>query len=153
MTVSEVAAITYAVLTGGVVIFQLALALGVPWGSYAMGGAFPGRFPPVMRAIAIGQAVSLGVLAAVVLTRSGLVLRSWEGTSQWSIWIVVPFCALSVVLNSISPSADRARSTRFGRLPLVMIWSVIIGRRSQYHSAQDEPGGRAARECCQLARA
>lgn len=29
-----------------VAAFQLALALGAPWGEMAMGGKFTGRFPP-----------------------------------------------------------------------------------------------------------
>lgn len=39
----------------GVAAFQLALALGAPWGTYVMGGTFPGSFPPAMRAAARRQ--------------------------------------------------------------------------------------------------
>ena len=39
------AAILFAAVTVGVIAFQFALALGAPWGAYAMGGAFPGRYP------------------------------------------------------------------------------------------------------------
>ena len=107
--VTGMAAVIYLIATGGVVTFQLALALGVPWGSYAMGGAFPGRFPAAMRAAAIGQAVLLVLMAAVVLSRTGFVLADWAAASEWSIWIVVAFGAVSVVLNAITPSTVERR--------------------------------------------
>lgn len=105
MRVARVAAIIFAVLTAGVVGFQLALALGAPWGSYAMGGASPGVYPPAMRAAAVVQAVLLTVIALVVLSRSGLALARWFRVSKWAIWVVVAFSALSVLLNVITPSA------------------------------------------------
>ncbi|MSP57207.1 MAG: hypothetical protein EXR69_16670, partial [Myxococcales bacterium] len=54
-----VAAIAYALATALVVGFQVALALGAPWGELAMGGAFPGRFPPAMRVAAVVQGALL----------------------------------------------------------------------------------------------
>jgi hypothetical protein len=70
--VPAMAAVICLVLTLVVVAFQFALALGAPWGSYAMGGAFPGRFPPAMRLAAVAQAILLGLMAAVVLVASSL---------------------------------------------------------------------------------
>ena len=48
MKITQVAAILYAIISFGIVVFQLALAAGAPWGAYAMGGAFPGQFPPAL---------------------------------------------------------------------------------------------------------
>lgn len=109
MTLSTIAAILYAVASAGVVLFQFALALGAPWGAYAMGGAFPGRFPPAMRVAAVVQAVLLALMAGVVLARAGLALPGWDVASAWLIWGVVAFCAVAVVLNSISRSAGERR--------------------------------------------
>ena len=47
--IRRTAAILYAVLSAGVVAFQIALAAGAPWGAYAMGGAVPGQLPPALR--------------------------------------------------------------------------------------------------------
>ncbi len=105
MKVTRVAATLFTIITAGVVLFQLALALGVPWGSYAMGGVFPGVFPPLMRFAALMQAALLVVTALVVLSRSGMVLRRWFRPSKWAIWFVVGLGVISVVLNSITPSA------------------------------------------------
>ena len=102
---SRVAAITYAIITSIVVAFQLGLAAGAPWGAYAMGGAFPGQYPPALRIAALIQAALLAGMAAVVLARAGLVLSGWGRVSRWLVWIVVAFAALSFVLNLITPSA------------------------------------------------
>lgn len=103
------AAIVFAVVTAAVIGFQVALALGAPWGAYAMGGSTPGRFPPTMRALALGQAVVLAILAAIVLSAAGLLLPTLAETFPWSIWLVVAFSAISVFLNAISRSSAERR--------------------------------------------
>ena len=105
MTITRVAAILYAIVSSGVVAFQIALAAGAPWGAYAMGGAFPGQFPPELRVAAVIQAALLVGLAAVVLARAGLILPGWSRVSRWLIWVVVAFAVVSLILNLITPSA------------------------------------------------
>ena len=105
MRMARAAAILFTIVTGGVVLFQLSLAFGAPLGSYAMGGAFPGLFPPPMRFAAFMQAALLVVTELVVLSRSGMLLRRWFRQSKWAIWLVVVMGLISVVLNSITPSA------------------------------------------------
>lgn len=87
-----------------VMLFQLALAAGVPWGAYAMGGAFPGAFPPPMRVAALVQAVLLAAVGAVVLARAGLALPRWSRASRGLVWMVVAFLGVGVILNLITPS-------------------------------------------------
>jgi hypothetical protein len=100
----QLAARIFAVLIGLVVAFQLALALGAPWGAYAMGGAFPGAFPPALRAAAVVQGGVLVLVALVVLSRAGLVLPRWRGVARGLVWAVVGLLAIAVVLNLITPS-------------------------------------------------
>jgi hypothetical protein len=107
--VTTPAAIAYAGATTGVIVFQVALALGAPWGSYAMGGAVPGRFPPAMRLAALVQAALLGALVVVVLSGAGLVLPALSDAFPWSIWVAVAVASISVVMNAISPSAGERR--------------------------------------------
>jgi hypothetical protein len=101
----RIAGIVYAVLIAVVVVFQIALALGAPWGSYAMGGAYPGQFPPTMRVAALIQAGILLGFAGIVLARAGIALLAWERVSRWLVWVVVAFSVLSLALNLITPSA------------------------------------------------
>ena len=106
MNIKRYSAILYAIISALVIAFQIALAAGAPWGAYAMGGAFPGQFPPSMRIGAGVQAIILAGLAGVVLARAGVALGGWSRASRWLIWVVVAFSTLSLVLNLITPSTD-----------------------------------------------
>ena len=125
MTMKRVAAIIYAIVSLGVIAFQIALAAGAPWGAYAMGGAFPGQFPPALRIAAIIQAVLLAGLAAIILARAGLILHRWSRMSRWLAWIVVAFAAVSLVLNLITPSAGE-RAIWAPTALLLLISSTLV---------------------------
>jgi hypothetical protein len=109
MPLQSWAAVVFAIVTAGVVAFQFALAAGAPWGAYAMGGAFPGRFPPPMRVAAAIQGVVLGLVALVVLATAGVIDIPLVTSLPWLIWAVVAVMALGVVLNAISRSAGERR--------------------------------------------
>ena len=123
MTITTIAALLYTVITAGVVLFQMALAVGAPWGAYAMGGAFPGRFPPAMRVAAVVQAFLLALLAGVVLARAGLALPGWASVATWLIWFVVAFAVVATILNLITPSAGERRL--WAPVALVMLASSL----------------------------
>ena len=105
----QIAASLFALVIAGAVAFQLALAAGAPWGAYAMGGAFSGRFPPRMRVAAIVQAMVLTVLAVIVVSHAGLAGASVAEAAPWLVWLAVAVSAASLVLNAISPSAGERR--------------------------------------------
>jgi hypothetical protein len=111
---ASLAARVFAAIAGLVCLFQLALALGAPWGRFAMGGAFPGTFPPVMRVAAIVQIAVLVGVALVVLSRADLVLPRWRAAARWLVWIVVALLAVGVTLNLITPSSGER-----------MIWAPV----------------------------
>jgi hypothetical protein len=125
MKKERLAAIIYGIISLGVIAFQIALALGAPWGTYAMGGAFPGQFPPELRVAAVVQSVILALLALVVLARAGVALPKWSWTARWLIWVVVVFSAISFVLNVITPSADE-RAIWMPVALIMLICSVIV---------------------------
>jgi len=106
MNIATLSALAFAAVAAGAIGFQLALALGAPWGAYAMGGRFPGRFPQPMRVAAVVQAAVIALLAAVVLARAGLAPGPM---ASWAIWVVVGFSGLSLAMNAISPSAGERR--------------------------------------------
>lgn len=106
---TTVAAVLFAVVTAGVIVFQIGLALGAPWGAYAMGGRYPGRYPAGMRVAAVVQAGALVVLAVIVLSTAGLVVPSLSEGFPWLVWLTVAFSAVSLVLNLITPSAGERR--------------------------------------------
>ena len=98
------AAYLFSVLIAFVVAFQLALALGAPWGEMAMDGKFPGRLPPRMRIAALVQTVVLVFIALIVLTRAGVILDEFSSLSKSVIWAVVVFSLIGAILNTITPS-------------------------------------------------
>jgi hypothetical protein len=106
---TTIAGIVFALVASGVVAFQLALALGAPWGAYAMGGAFPGRFPPPMRVAAVVQAALIAILAVGVLSAAGIVLPDVAAAFPWLDRVAVVVSAAAVVLNAISRSAGERR--------------------------------------------
>ncbi len=109
MDITSAAGLVFAVTASGVVAFQLALALGAPWGAYAMGGAFPGRFPPPMRVAAVVQAALIALLAVGVLSVAGILLPDVAVAFPWLGWVAVVVSAVAVVLNAISRSAGERR--------------------------------------------
>jgi len=114
----------FSVVTAGAVVFQIGLALGAPWGAYAMGGAIPGRFPPRLRVAAAAQAVLLAAFIAIVLSSAGLVtVPLLEGLPSL-IWLVVAFSALSLVLNAISRSPGERRI--WVPVAVVMLGSSLV---------------------------
>jgi len=93
-----------AVVTGGLAIFQVLLAIGLPVGRAAFGGVH--RILPLgLRAASGVAAVVFLVALYVVLARGGLI-----GTAHHSalvrdgIWILVVVFGLSAVANALSKS-------------------------------------------------
>ena len=104
MRASQVAALAYAGASIIVILFQLALAAGVPWGEYAMGGAFPGQLPPALRLAAVLQAALILAMIIVVFARAGVAFRRWKPAARRLIWVVVALAAVALVLNLLTPS-------------------------------------------------
>jgi len=109
MSLTEVLAAVFAVTTALVVAFQLALASGAPWGTYAMGGAFPGRMPAPMRAAAVVQGAVLIGLGFVVLSGAGLLASDPVDRWPWLIWVPVAVSGVAVVLNASTRSGGERR--------------------------------------------
>jgi hypothetical protein len=99
-----IAAIIFTILITFVILFQLGLLIGMPWGEYAMGGRFPGTYPWKMRLVAIVQIIILFFFAFVVLVRAEIIHSRYSELSMTVIWFVVGFFVLSSVLNLITPS-------------------------------------------------
>ena len=120
----SIAAVIYALATLVVVGFQVALALGAPWGEYAMGGKYPGRFPAPMRVAAVVQAIVLGLIALVVLDRAGLLALGWTAALPWLAWVPVVVALLSAAMNA----ATRSPMERRLWLPvaIVMLLTSIV---------------------------
>ena len=97
-------AIVFTIITGIVMILQGCLAIGLPWGQASMGGKYPGKYPPKMKAVAIINMIILGLFAAIVLSKADLIFPQLKSISEIGIWLVVVFMLVGTVLNTITPS-------------------------------------------------
>jgi hypothetical protein len=114
------AAWAYAAATTVVVVFQLALALGAPWGDRAMGGRWSGTLPPAARVGAVVQSLVLALLALVVLDAAGVLALGWTDALPWLPWVPVVVAALSAVMNA----ATRSPAERRTWLPVAVVLLV-----------------------------
>ena len=93
-------AMAYAGLAAFPMLMHLANAAGAPLGRLTVGGRFPGRLPPVWRALAIVQAALLCTMAGAVLARAGVVTTSLAPL----FWPALVLTLLSLGANAASPS-------------------------------------------------
>ena len=141
MGIGRPAAIIFSVVSAGVIVFQLALAAGAPWGDYAMGGTDPNQFSPALRVAAVVQAVVIGLTVVVVLSRAGVAFAAWSRASHWLVWVVVALGAASLVMNVATPS--RGERMIWAPVALVLLACsltvALSGRRTALNEAQDGP--------------
>lgn len=99
----DVVAIAAALLFGVMALFQVALALGVPWGQYAFGGRAvrdDGTLPPAYRLASAVAAVLLLLFAAVILVRGGVIGSAGDSTVVTVLsWVIVAFMAINTPMN------------------------------------------------------
>lgn len=120
-----VSAIIFSILIVVVIIFQIMLVAGMPWGSYAMGGKFPGKYPPAMRVASFLQSIILTFISLIVLSKSGLMFPGWLSFSKTAIWFVVSFSVIATILNLITKSVWERRIWAPVSL-LLLITSIIV---------------------------
>jgi hypothetical protein len=112
-----------------VAFFQVALALGVPWGRAAWGGAHD-RLPKGLR-IASGFAAVFWIVAAlVVLTRAGYEASPVPlGVARWATWLLFGLLVLGTLLNLASRSRlERLiQSPTAGALALLTLLVALAG--------------------------
>jgi hypothetical protein len=102
----NLAGIVAVALIGGVILFQIALVLGAPWGAAAWGGQNPGRLPARLRVASLVAAAVLAFIAWVVAAAAGVVAVSplpqlWLGPATW---IATGYFGLGTIANLISRS-------------------------------------------------
>jgi hypothetical protein len=97
-------AYVFTILTGIVILFQMGLAAGLPWGAASMGGKFPGKYPKQMRWVAGLNIFILIFLSLIVLCKAGRLLPAFYEFSHYGIWAVVAFSCIGTILNTITPS-------------------------------------------------
>jgi hypothetical protein len=118
MFAAAAAAIGFVVIAA----FQVALALGAPFGRAAWGGGNPGRLPAHLR-FASGVAAGIWIIAAVVvLGRGNLVDVPFpRAVVQWGSWVLVALLSVGAVMNFASAS----QWERFGWGPFAAVLALL----------------------------
>ncbi len=131
MTVTRRAAIGAAILYSLIAAFQLALALGAPWGKAAFGGAVeqPGL---ELRASSVIAVVIWSAAALIVLRRVGF--RIWAPLPRKAlpvaVWVLFGLSIVSTVLNAITPSElERAIWLPFSLVLTALLAVVAVTTR------------------------
>ena len=101
----NLAAIVASVLLAIVALFQLALALGAPFGSAAWGGGHDGVLPRRLR-VASGFAalVVYPLIALYVLSSAGSIEVPWLPTGATGMWVLAGLFTLGGIANLASRS-------------------------------------------------
>ncbi len=128
----RVAAVAAACLLGVVVLFQVALVFGAPWGAYTQGGSVHGPLPASGRAVAALSAGLLMLMAGAVLARVGLgPMRSAPRRLVTVLaWFTAAYSVVGVLLNLATPSAkERLLWAPVTGLLAVLVLVAVIGTR------------------------
>ncbi|GAB1404860.1 MAG: hypothetical protein PHX54_01830 [Lentimicrobiaceae bacterium] len=121
------AAIVFTILTGVIALYQLFLALGMPWGAASMGGRFPGKYPPKMRIVALVNVFVLLFFAMVVLAEANMFFRFLKPVSGIGIWFIAAFYFLTTILNAISPAKIERIWVPVAFIQLISVIMVALG--------------------------
>lgn len=100
MGLEQMAAILYALIIALVVLFQLCLIFGAPWGQITQGGRYEGPLPVGGRVVATLNVPTLIFMGASITSAAGL-MPNW---ADWTTYAAIAVQALSTTLNWITPS-------------------------------------------------
>ncbi|QDV10673.1 hypothetical protein CA51_05230 [Rosistilla oblonga] len=122
----HLAAISYAMIIIGVILFQCCLIAGAPWGPLTQGGQHPGALPAKGRVVALLSAALLAFMAAGITSAAGLAPH-WQ---NWTGWAALGVQSLSTLLNWITPSRPERRL--WGPVTSIMLglatYAVVAGK-------------------------
>ncbi len=133
MSLTKIAGVVGATVYAGVVLFQLAIAAGAPWGRAAYGGYV--ESPGVELRVT-------SIIAAVVWTAAALIILRRAGHPVWAplpdralpvaVWVLVGLSGLSVATNAISQSPlERAIWVPVAIAMLASTLTVALGARRE----------------------
>jgi hypothetical protein len=112
---TQLRAALYAVICLGVILFQMCLIAGAPWGRLTQGGRHPGKLPVPGRIAAGLSIVLLLAMGASILSAA----EHWPHWPVWTGWATLATTTVSTILNLITPS--RAERRLWGPITLVML--------------------------------
>lgn len=96
----NVVAILYSLICAAVILFQVCLIAGAPWGRLTQGGSHPAALPGPNRVVAGISIFLLTFMAGSILSAAD----DWPQWPQWLGWAALGVQVISTLLNWITPS-------------------------------------------------
>lgn len=116
------ASIISAVLHSFIIVFQIGLVVGRPWGHLAWGGQHPGKLPRRFRIASCVSILILFIFASVNLHTSGLLdLHGISFPVNLFQWIISVYAVLGTLMNGIS----RSKPERYLWTPVAFTLAVM----------------------------
>jgi hypothetical protein len=113
-------ALALTAILAALAIFQLALALGAPWGRLAWGGQH--RILPARLRIGSAAAILIyALIVAIALDRVGVIDVFPDAFSTIGMWVVFAYFTLGIALNA----ASRSRPERIVMVPVTIVLSLL----------------------------
>lgn len=104
-TLVRLASTAAAVGVAGIVLFQVALALGAPLGRAAWGGTHAGSLPTGLRVASGVAALVWGCAVLILLSRAGWgPLHIPDAVTRWGAWVLFGLLLLGALMNFASSS-------------------------------------------------
>jgi len=125
MNLPVTAAMLYALLVVGIIVFQCCLIAGAPWGHLTQGGQQQGKLSMSGRIVAFFSIPLLIFMGAGVTSAASL----WPGWSLWIGWTALGVQAVVTCLNWITRSKPERRlwgpitSAMFGLAAFVILYT------------------------------
>ncbi len=128
MDLQAIAAIAAACLLTGLIAFELALAVGMPWARAAWGGRHR-VLPRPLRWASVMAAFLLALAAWAALARAALVPPGPEPAAvRVIVWFFVGYTMLGTGMNAISRSQiERSLMTPLAAALALLFWLVALG--------------------------
>lgn len=123
-----IAAIVFVAMLGLLCLFQLGLALGLPWGRAAWGGQHEGVLPRKLRIASVLSIVIYAFIALIALERVGLTEFFAKSFAHVAMWVIFGYLCLGVLMNGISRSKiERAIMTPVALVLAVLALCIALG--------------------------
>lgn len=123
----QTAAIVMAVISFGIGIFQIMLALGIPLGEYCWGGKYKGVLPDKLRLMSLLSAFLLFFFGLVFLVHTNVVQMNINLPTTVFVWIITIFLGLNILGNLASKSKkEKIVMTPLAAISFISCLIVVI---------------------------
>lgn len=113
-------ALALSIILGVLAVFQLALAIGAPWGRLAWGGEHE-VLPARLRIGSLIAVVVYALIGVIAFARLGALPVLPDAVAVVAMWVVFTYFAVGIVMNALS----RSRTERLVMTPVSLVLAAL----------------------------